>query len=128
MSIPKDCRFTDDHEWARPEEKSVRVGISDYAQQELGDVVLVDLPEVGAAFKKGDSFASVESTKAVSDVYAPVDGKVVAVNELLADQPELVNSEPHGQGWMVVFEEVDFGQLEALKTADAYQKFIEEIS
>ena len=128
MNIPSNFRYTKEHEWAEPVEKQVKVGITDYAQQELGDVVFVDLPEVGSEFNKGDSLLSVESVKAVSDVYAPVSGKVVEVNELLTDAPEKINEDAYGDGWMVKVEFEESTELEELFSADRYKQFVEEIS
>ena len=101
MNVPEDLRYSKDHEWARLEGAQVRVGITDYAQDALGDVVFIELPEVGATVKVDESFSEVESTKSVSDVYSPVTGVVSAVNEALTDAPETVNSDPYGAGWLV---------------------------
>lgn len=104
FAIPDDRRYTNAHEWAVRDDDGVRIGITDFAQEELGDVVFVELPDVGVAVEAGTAFGLVESIKAVSDVYAPVDGQVVAVNEALETAPELVNDEPYGDGWMVVID------------------------
>ncbi|MFT4921287.1 MAG: glycine cleavage system H protein [Haloarculaceae archaeon] len=101
FDIPDECRYLESHEWARRENGTVRVGVSDFAQDELGDVVFVELPDVDATFDRGDAFGVIESIKAVSDVYAPVAGTVTAVNEDLPAQPELVNEDPYGEGWMI---------------------------
>jgi glycine cleavage system H protein len=98
--IPDDLRYTEDHEWVRTTGATVRVGITDYAQRQLGDIVFLQLPEVGQRVAKADSVGEVESTKSVSDLFAPIGGEVVAVNEVLADQPELVNSQPYDAGWL----------------------------
>ena len=117
-------RYTKDHEWARQEGNRVVVGITDYAQKELGDVVFVELPEVGATVAVMDTFGVVESVKAVSDLYAPVSGIVVDANIVLEDQPELVNASPYGQGWMVVVEAAHVEELQQLLTAAEYQVYV----
>lgn len=122
MNYPEDCKYANNHEWARLEgDGLVRMGISDYAQNELGDVVYVELPEVGSRCASGDAFAEVESTKSVSDVYAPVSGTIVEVNALLEDTPELVNSDAYGEGWFVVIEASDPTELDALMDAATYE-------
>lgn len=121
MDTPAELRYSSDHEWIRVEESKVRVGITDFAQDNLGDVVFVQIPEVGAVVKSGDSFSEVESTKSVSDIYAPVDGTVVEVNELLESQPELLNSDPYGDGWICVIEISDPAQVDGLLDAAGYQ-------
>lgn len=127
MQIPEDLRYTENHEWVRSEtDGTVTVGISDYAQDALGDVVYVDLPDVGRIVEAGETIAEVESTKSVNDVYAPVSGVVASVNEPLMDTPELVNSDPFGSGWFVTISPVDEATLEALMDAVAYTVFIEE--
>lgn len=126
MQVPEDRRYTEDHEWAKREDDGkVRVGISDYAQDALGDIVYVELPEVGKALAKGDPLSEVESTKSVSDVYAPVSGTVDAVNEDLADQPEKVNAEPYGAGWIALIDPTDPAEYDALLDASAYAKLTE---
>ncbi len=119
LVIP-DLRFAQDHEWAKLEDGGVRVGISDYAQDQLGDVVYVELPQVGETFEQGAVFGVVESVKAVSELYMPVGGRILAVNEKLEKAPELVNTDPYGDGWMVVVEPVDLGQLDALMNSAQY--------
>ncbi len=119
LVIP-DLRFAQDHEWAKLEDGRVRVGISDYAQDQLGDVVYVELPQVGETFGQGAVFGVVESVKAVSELYMPVGGRILAVNEKLEKAPELVNTDPYGDGWMVVVEPVDLGQLDALMNSAQY--------
>ncbi|MHB8767071.1 MAG: glycine cleavage system protein GcvH [Deferrisomatales bacterium] len=126
LSIPDDRRYAADHEWARAEGGLVRVGISDYAQDRLGDVVYVELPAVGAAFGRGEVFGSVESVKAVSDLVLPVGGKVVERNDALADAPQRVNDSPYGEGWLVAVRPADPGELDGLMTADAYRAFLEK--
>jgi len=126
MTIPDDLRYTREHEWARRKGKNLAVGITEYAQDQLGDVVYLELPDVGDAVKKGESFGVVESTKAVSELFAPVSGKIVEVNDPLADAPETVNEDPYEEGWMVVIEPSDPAELEALMDAKAYAAFLEE--
>ena len=114
MNYPDDLRYAANHEWARRDGDSVRMGISDFAQDALGDVVYVELPETGASVSAGDAFAEIESTKSVSDIYAPVGGTVTAVNSALEDNPELINSDPYGDGWVCEIElsnEADFDDL-----------------
>jgi glycine cleavage system H protein len=123
FEIPDDLRYLDSHEWARKENGTVRVGISDFAQDELGDVVFVELPGEGESVDAGESFGVVESIKAVSDIYAPVSGTVTAANDALVEQPELVNEDPYGEGWLI---EVDLdGGFEDLLAPEAYRDQIE---
>jgi len=124
MEFPANLRYTKEHEWARQEGNRVVVGITDYAQKELGDVVFVELPEVGTTIAAMDTFGVVESVKAVSDLYAPVSGIVVEANTVLEDQPELVNASPYGQGWMVVLEVTHLEELQQLLTATEYQAYV----
>ena len=126
MNFPEDLKYTRDHEWARIKGNRVTVGITDFAQDQLGDVVYVELPDVGDVVKKGEGFGVVESTKAVSDLFAPVSGKVVEVNDPLADAPETVNDDPYEEGWMIVVEVADPKDLADLLDAAAYKKFVEE--
>ncbi|MGZ4132105.1 MAG: glycine cleavage system protein GcvH [Actinomycetota bacterium] len=128
MEFPEDLRYTKEHEWARAEGNRVRVGITDFAQDALGDVVYVDLPEVGAAVVADQPLGEVESTKSVSDVYSPVSGTVVEKNPLIDDRPELVNEQPYGEGWLVVIEVADPTVTDALLDATAYGSFIDEQS
>lgn len=125
MQVPEQLRYSSDHEWVSVDGGIARVGITDYAQHELGDVVYVQLPTVGASVGAGDSFGEVESTKSVSDVYAPVSGTVVAVNDALGSSPELLNSDPYGDGWICQIELADAGQVDGLLDAAAYQALIE---
>ena len=125
FDIPDDCRYLDSHEWVRRENGTARIGISDFAQDELGDVVFVELPSEGDDLAKGDDFGVVESIKAVSDLYAPVSGTVTAVNEALLDEPELVNDEPFGAGWMLDVELADESELDGLLSPDEYREQIE---
>jgi len=124
MEFPANLRYTKEHEWARQEGNRVVVGITDYAQKELGDVVFVELPEVGMTIAVMDTFGVVESVKAVSDLYAPVSGIVVEANTVLEDQPELVNASPYGQGWMVVLEVTHLEELQQLLTSTEYQAYV----
>lgn len=126
MSLPKDYLYSKEHEWVNKEDGKVRIGITDFAQDELGDIVFVELPEVGDSLEADEPFGSVESVKTVSELYAPVSGKVVEVNEALEDSPELVNESPHEKAWMVVVELEDESQLDGLLDADAYKSLIEE--
>lgn len=126
MNYPSDLKYAQSHEWARLEGESlVRVGISDFAQDALGDVVFVEVPEVGAEVAAGEPCAEVESTKSVSDVNAPVSGVVMAVNEALEETPELVNSDPYGDGWFALIEATDPSELDNLLAADAYEASVE---
>jgi glycine cleavage system H protein len=125
MDIPDGLRYSTDHEWARAEDGRVRVGITDYAQDALGDVVFVDLPEVGSTVQKGEACAEVESTKSVSEIYAPVTGTVVEVNGDLGDNPERLNEDPYGEGWICVIALEDPAQLDELLHAQGYRALIE---
>ncbi|PFW57347.1 glycine cleavage system protein H [Bacillus cereus] len=120
MSIPNNLRYSEEHEWVKTEGNEVVIGITHFAQGELGDIVFVELPEVGAIIQADEPFGSVESVKTVSELYAPVSGKVVAVNEELSDQPELVNESPYEGAWMVKVELSDASQVEKLLTAEKY--------
>lgn len=126
MEYPDDVRYTKEHEWARAENGRVRVGITDYAQDALGDVVYVDLPEIGSTVAAAQAFGEVESTKSVSDVFSPIDGTIVERNPLLEDRPELVNEHPYGDGWLVLLDPADPAAVEALLDAGAYRAFVEE--
>ena len=123
MTYPTDLRYTKDHEWIRLDEQNGQIGITDYAQEQLGDVVYVELPEVGRVFSQGDQFGSVESVKAVSDLYCPVSGEVIEVNSVLETQPELVNKDPH-ENWMIVVKLTNPDELASLIDADAYANLI----
>jgi glycine cleavage system H protein len=125
MNVPDDLHYTSDHEWARSEGEQIRIGITDYAQDALGDVVFVQLPAPGASVAAGESFAEVESTKSVSDVYAPVSGKVVEVNAELSDSPQKLNEDPYGEGWLCILQPDDTGAVGSLLDADGYRKLIE---
>ncbi len=125
MQIPDDLRYSADHEWIRVEGDKVRIGITDYAQDALGDVVFVDLPDVGTAVVATASISEVESTKSVSDIYAPVSGTVAEVNADLGEAPERLNEDPYGEGWICVIELTDRAQLDGLLTAAAYRELVE---
>ena len=124
--VPADLRYTKDHEWVRVEGDTATIGVTEYAARELGDVVFVDLPSVGKAVDQFATFGVVESVKAVSDLYAPVTGEVVEVNGELASQPELVNSDPFGSGWMIRVRVSDSGQISGLLDAAAYEQLTSE--
>jgi glycine cleavage system H protein len=125
MLTPDDLRYSSDHEWVRVEGNRVRVGITDYAQDALGDVVYVEVPETGATVAAAAKVSEVESTKSVSDVYAPVSGTVVEVNGDLADNPERLNEDPYGEGWICVIEVEDASQVDALLDVEGYRRLIE---
>jgi len=121
---PTDLKYTESHEWVRIDGIKCTVGITDHAQEQLGDIVFVDLPLVGAELNQGDTVGSIESVKSVSDVYSPVSGKVVEVNERLLDNPELVNQDPYGEGWIAVIELTDTDDLDSLLTVEEYESRI----
>ena len=125
MNVPEDLRYSSDHEWVKAEGDLVRIGITDYAQDALGDVVYVQLPEAGAVVAAGDAFGEVESTTSVSEIYAPVAGTVVEVNNTLDDAPETVNSAPYGDGWIAVIQVADASALDGLLDAAAYAALTE---
>ncbi len=125
MSVPTDRKYTKDHEWLQTDGNSFKVGITHYAQEELGDIVFVDLPQVGSSLESGKSFATVESVKAVSDIYSPVSGKVTEINTALQDNPQLLNESPFEQGWIIKIETTDTGSL---LSPEEYQKHLSEIS
>lgn len=120
FETPADRRYLETHEWVRVDAETARVGISDFAQDELGDIVFVEFPDVGDELAQEEAFGVVESIKAVSDLYAPVSGRVTAVNDALQDAPELVNDDPYGEGWMIEVEVADESELDALLSADEY--------
>lgn len=126
MRIPEDLHYTSDHEWVRVEDGHARIGITDYAQDALGDIVYVDLPNVGDSVEAASGLGEVESTKSVSDLYAPVSGKVTEVNEALADAPAVLNTDPYGEGWLCIIEVADASQLDALLDAAAYAELTGE--
>lgn len=126
MTYPEDLFYSEDHEWLRVDGSRGTIGITDYAQEELGDVVYVELPKLGDEFKAGDNFGTVESVKSVSDLYIPVSGKVVEINGELDGAPELVNQDPYGKGWMIVVEMTDPEETADLMSASEYEAFVEE--
>jgi glycine cleavage system H protein len=126
VNVPEELRYTADHEWARREDGRVRVGITDYAQDALGDVVFVELPEEGSEVEAGAAFSEVESTKSVSDIYAPLAGVVVEVNAELGDAPERINQDPYGDGWICVIEPSEPGAFDGLLDAENYRRLTEE--
>ncbi|WP_416141075.1 glycine cleavage system protein GcvH [Lysinibacillus capsici] len=126
MSTPKDLRYSEEHEWVKVEDGKVRIGITHFAQSELGDIVFVELPQVGDEIKTDDPFGSVESVKTVSELYAPISGTVVEVNADLEDSPEFVNESPYEKAWMIVVEPADASEVEKLMTAEQYEKMIAE--
>jgi glycine cleavage system H protein len=126
MSYPGEYRYSKDHEWVRVDGNRARIGITDHAQRELGDIVFVELPSVGADVSRGDTLGAVESVKAVGDVLAPLSGKVIEVNEALESAPETINSSPHEEGWILVLELADASQVDALLDAAGYERFLSE--
>ncbi len=119
LNLPEDVRYTKDHEWAKLTGDTIKIGISDYAQDQMGDIVFVEMPDVGDTFEEGDEFGTLESVKAVSELYIPVGGEVVAINEELEDTPELLNQDPYG-GWIVEIKPKDTQEIEQLFDRDAY--------
>jgi glycine cleavage system H protein len=125
-TFPAELLYTKDHEWARVEGQAATIGITKFAVDQLGDITMVELPKEGAVIKKGDVFGTVESVKAVSDIYAPVSGKVVKVNDVLLNSPEYLNQDPYDEGWMIQIELSDAGELKALMDPKAYTTLVEE--
>lgn len=126
MGLPKDLLYSEEHEWVKKEDGNVRIGITHFAQSELGDIVFVELPEVGDEIKSDEPFGSVESVKTVSELYAPITGKVVEINEDLEDSPEFVNESPYEKAWMVVVEPTKESDLDELLSAEKYEELINE--
>ncbi|GAA0368974.1 glycine cleavage system protein GcvH [Bacillus horti] len=126
MNLPKELKYSEEHEWVRVEGNKAYIGISDFAQSELGDIVFVELPEEGDEVEQDGSFGSVESVKTVSELYSPVSGKVLEVNGNLEDSPELVNEAPYGDGWMIVVEMSDESELDNLMSAEDYEKMVSQ--
>jgi len=120
LNFPEDVRYSESHEWVKAEGEIAKLGITDYAQDQLGDIVFVELPDVGESFEKGAEFGTVESVKAVSELYMPVSGEIVAINDALEDAPELVNNKPFADGWMIEVKLDDLSELDALMHKDAY--------
>ncbi|MEO8364175.1 MAG: glycine cleavage system protein GcvH [Ilumatobacteraceae bacterium] len=125
MNIPSDLRYTKDHEWVKVSGRTARIGITDYAQDALGDVVFVELPQINASFSPGESISEVESTKSVSEIYTPLAGTVSAVNTALEETPELINSDPYGDGWLCELEIGDASSADSLLDAAAYRALVE---
>ncbi|GIN62120.1 glycine cleavage system H protein [Robertmurraya siralis] len=126
MNTPKELRYSKEHEWVKLEGETARIGITDFAQSELGDIVFVELPEIGDEVVANEPFGSVESVKTVSELYAPISGKVVAINEDLNDSPEFVNESPYEKAWMIVIEPANASDVDALMSADEYASLIKE--
>jgi glycine cleavage system H protein len=125
LKLPDDVKYAEDHEWTRDENGQYRIGVSDFAQDQLGDITFVELPEVGDVFEKGDEFGTLESTKAVADLYLPISGEVTEVNSALEDSPGLVNEDPYGKGWVALVKPSNPAELEALMNREAYLEFLE---
>lgn len=125
MEYPDDLKYTKEHEWARAADGRITIGITEYAQDALGEVVYVELPRTDSEVSKEETFGVIESVKAVSDLYSPITGKVVEVNSALIDSPEMVNSEPYGDGWLIVAEPADLAELDELMSAKEYEEFVE---
>lgn len=126
MNTPKELKYSSDHEWVKVDGGVAYIGVSDFAQAQLGDVVFVEIPDEGREIKAGETFSVIESVKAVSDIIAPVSGKIVKVNDALADTPELINQDPYGDAWIVAVELSDKSEVDALLDADAYEKLTAE--
>ncbi|MFH2058049.1 MAG: glycine cleavage system protein GcvH [Pseudomonadota bacterium] len=124
LNLPDDIKYTKDHEWAKQENNFITIGINDYAQDQLGEIVFVELPEIEADFSQGDEFGSVESVKAVSEIYLPVSGQIIEINEALEDAPELVNNSCYDKGWLVKIKASDPGQMNDLMDKGAYLKML----
>jgi glycine cleavage system H protein len=124
MELPKELYYTDEHEWVLVEDNIATIGITDYAQGELGDIVFVELPNVDDEVKQADPFGTIEAVKAVSDLFSPVSGKIVGVNEMLQDQPEIINANPYDDGWMIKVELSDVSELDSLLSVDEYKEQI----
>ena len=126
MNFPNNVKYTSEHEWIRVEGEVAYVGITDYAQDQLGDIVFVDIPTVGETLEKGETFGPIEVVKTVSDLFLPIGGEVLEQNETLADQPELVNSDPYGEGWIIKIQPSNLAELDELLDAEAYKALISE--
>ena len=124
LNLPDDLRYATDHEWTRLEGNKVKIGIDDYAQDQLGDIVFVELPEVGATFSKGEEFGTVESVKAVSELFMPIGGEILAINTALEETPEHVNNSPYDEGWMIEIKPGDVTEMDALMDKEAYIKML----
>ncbi|MEW6667431.1 MAG: glycine cleavage system protein GcvH [Thermodesulfobacteriota bacterium] len=126
LVLPEDVRYAEDHEWAKLEDGRIRIGISDYAQDQLGDIVFVELPRQGDSFERGAQFGTVESVKTVAELYIPMGGEILAVNKALEESPELVNKDPYGEGWMVELKPGDPAELNLLMARDSYVRMLKE--
>ena len=124
LNLPDNLHYGEDHEWAKQDGDNIRVGIDDYAQDQLGDIVFVELPQVGDKIAKGDAFGTVESVKAVSELFMPIGGEIIAINQNLEESPELVNTSPYDDGWMIDVKPTDTAELESLMTKDAYLEML----
>jgi len=124
LEFPGDLRYTEDHEWALPKGEGIKIGISDYAQDQLGDIVFVELPRKGDRFERGGEFGTVESVKAVAELFIPIGGEILTVNSVLDGSPELVNKDPYGDGWMIEIKSSESDELETLMTRDAYLEYL----
>lgn len=124
LNFPNNVRYAEDHEWVKPEGENYRTGVSDYAQDQLGEIVFVELPDIGAEFDKGDEFGTLESVKAVAELCMPISGEIVAVNEELADAPELVNTDPYEKGWLIEVRPADPTEYKKLMTKKAYAEML----
>jgi glycine cleavage system H protein len=127
LVLPDDMRYAKDHEWAKPDGNKVRIGLSDYAQGQLGDIVFVELPQVGSTFKQGETFGTVESVKTVAELFIPIGGTILAINTALEISPELVNKSPYDEGWMIDLEPSESSELESLMTKDVYLEVLKGI-
>ena len=127
MQIPKECRYTREHEWARLEDGVVTIGVTDYAQEKLGEIVYVELPDENDEVRKDEAFGVIESTKNASDVMAPLSGKVIETNATLEENPELINNDPYEEGWIIRIQPEDVAELDELMSADEYREFLDKI-
>jgi glycine cleavage system H protein len=127
LNLPEEAYYTQNHEWARLDGEEITIGITDYAQDQLGDIVFVEMPQIGDSFNKGDEFGTVESVKAVAELYLPVGGEIVSVNSSLEDAPELVNTSPHEDGWIVRMKPADQGEMDALMVKNAYMDMLKGV-
>lgn len=126
MDFPDELKYTNQHEWVSVERDKALIGITDYAQQQLGDVVFVEMPEIGTEISKGEAFGVVESVKAASDIYAPVSGEVIEINETLEEHPEVLNQSPYEKGWIIKIRIYDISEMEELMGSEAYQEFVQK--
>ena len=127
LNLPEDAYYTKNHEWARLDGEEATIGITDYAQDQLGDIVFVEMPQTGDSFGKGEEFGTVESVKAVAELYLPIGGEIVSVNSSLEESPELVNTSPHGDGWIARIRPVDTGEMNVLMSKNAYMEMLKGV-